>query len=101
MSFTTAGCPDGSLQITEDNRQDVGGHWCGSSWGPSIYYSETSNVSMTLRLFKLSVDQTGFNFDFRMSYKMIRHSDAVVRYQNPFVGKKSIFYFVIFFVNVI
>ncbi|XP_016842459.1 uncharacterized protein LOC100122993 [Nasonia vitripennis] len=86
VSFTAAGCPDGSLQISEANRPDVGGHWCGSSRGPAIYYSETSAVSITLRLLRLSKDQTGFNFDFRMAYKMIRRSDAVVRYQNPFVG---------------
>ncbi|XP_058797268.1 uncharacterized protein LOC131667689 [Phymastichus coffea] len=86
VSFTAAGCPDGSLQISESNRPDVGGHWCGSSRGPAIYYSETSSVSITLRLFRLSKDQTGFNFDFRMAYKMIRRSEAVVRYNNPFVG---------------
>ncbi|XP_011496881.1 PREDICTED: uncharacterized protein LOC105361406 [Ceratosolen solmsi marchali] len=86
VSFTVAGCPDGSLQISEANRPDVGGHWCGTSWGPAIYYSETPIVSITLRLFRLSKDQTGFNFDFRMAYKMIRRSDAVVRYNNPFVG---------------
>ncbi|XP_023245577.1 uncharacterized protein LOC106637106 [Copidosoma floridanum] len=85
-SFTAAGCPDGSLQISELNRPDVGGHWCGTSRDPTNYYSETSSVSMTLRLLRLSKDQTGFNFDFRMAYKMIRHADAVVRYVNPFVG---------------
>ncbi|XP_023290102.1 uncharacterized protein LOC105700757 [Orussus abietinus] len=86
VSFTTAGCPDGSLQISEAQRPDVGGLWCGTSWGPSMYYSETSSVSITLRLLRLSRDQTGYNFDFRMAYKMIRRSDAVVRYGDPFVG---------------
>lgn len=52
----------------------------------SIYYSETRTVSIALKLLRLSKDQTGFNFDFRMAYKMIRESDAVVRYGNPFVG---------------
>uniref|UniRef100_A0ABD2X352 CUB domain-containing protein n=1 Tax=Trichogramma kaykai TaxID=54128 RepID=A0ABD2X352_9HYME len=85
VSFTSAGCPDGSLQISEMNRPDVGGHWCGTTWGPAIYYSETASVSIILRLFRLSKDQTGFNFDFRMAYKTIRRSDAVVRYNNPFV----------------
>ncbi|XP_046475908.1 uncharacterized protein [Neodiprion pinetum] len=86
VSFTAEGCPDGSLQIAEAQRPDVGGLWCGTSWGPAIYYSETSSVSLTLRLLRLSNDQTGYNFDFRMEYKMIRKSDAVVRYGNPFVG---------------
>ncbi|CAL7941517.1 unnamed protein product [Xylocopa violacea] len=86
VSFTTEGCPDGSLQISEAQRPDVGGLWCGMSWGPAIYYSETQTVSITLKLLRLSKDQTEFNFDFRMAYKMIRKSDAVVRYGNPFVG---------------
>lgn len=87
VSFTAEGCPDGSLQISEADRPDVGGLWCGTSWGPSIYYSETPSVSIMIRLFRLSKDQTGFNFDFRMAYKMIKRSDAVVRYGNPFVGE--------------
>ena len=86
VSFTAEGCPDGSLQISEAQRPDVGGLWCGTSWGPAIYYSETPAVSISLKLLRLSKDQTGFNFDFRMAYKMIRKSDAVVRYGNPFVG---------------
>ncbi|XP_044012328.1 uncharacterized protein LOC122855201 isoform X2 [Aphidius gifuensis] len=85
VSFTAKGCPDGSLQISEAQRPDVGGLWCGTSWGPAIYYSETPLVTISLKLLHLSQDQTGFNFDFRMGYKMIRKSDAVVRYGNPFV----------------
>lgn len=87
VSFTAEGCPDGSLQISEAQRPDVGGLWCGTSWGPAIYYSETPSVSIILKLLRLSKDQTGFNFDFRMAYKMIKKSDAVVRYGNPFVGR--------------
>ncbi|XP_048507374.1 uncharacterized protein LOC105683642 isoform X2 [Athalia rosae] len=90
VSFTAEGCPDGSLQIAEVQRPDVGGLWCGTSWRPAIYYSETSSVSITLRLLRLSKDQTGYNFDFRMEYKMIRKVDAVVRYGNPFVGMSQI-----------
>ncbi|KAG7198767.1 hypothetical protein KM043_001754 [Ampulex compressa] len=86
VSFISEGCPDGSLQISEAQRPDVGGLWCGTSWGPAIYYSETSAVTISLKLLRLSKDQTGFNFDFRMAYKMIRKCDAVVRYGNPFVG---------------
>lgn len=95
VSFTAEGCPDGSLQISEAQRPDVGGLWCGTSWGPAIYYSETPTVTISLRLLRLSQDQTGFNFDFRMAYKMIRKSDAVVRYGNPFVGK--VFYLILFY----
>ncbi|XP_063975987.1 uncharacterized protein LOC135161918 [Diachasmimorpha longicaudata] len=91
VSFTVEGCPDGSLQISEAQRPDVGGVWCGTSWGPAIYYSETPVVTISLKLLRLSQDQTGFNFDFRMAYKMIKRSDAVVRYGNPFVEFASYF----------
>ena len=94
VSFTAEGCPDGSLQISEAQRPDVGGLWCGTSWGPAIYYSETSIVSLTLRLVRLNKDTTGFNFDFRMAYKVLRRSDAVVRYGNPLDGK--LYYFILF-----
>ncbi|XP_035718354.1 uncharacterized protein LOC118440021 isoform X1 [Vespa mandarinia] len=90
VSFTAEGCPDGSLQISEAERPDVGGLWCGTTRDPAIYYSETSSVSITLKLLRLSKDQKAFNFDFRMAYKMIRKSDAVVRYGNPFVGMTQV-----------
>ncbi|KAK2587829.1 hypothetical protein KPH14_003929 [Odynerus spinipes] len=90
VSFTAEGCPDGSLQISEAERPDVGGLWCGTTRDPAIYYSETSTVSIILKLLRLSKDQKAFNFDFRMAYKMIRKSDAVVRYGNPFVGMTQV-----------
>lgn len=80
VSFTREGCPDGSLQITEGDRPQVGGSWCGSSWGPVIYYSETNSITMSLRLLRLSKDENGFNFDFRMEFKLLRRHDAIVRY---------------------
>jgi hypothetical protein len=49
-SFTTEGCPDGFISIKEGNRPTSGGKWCGSAWGYTVYYSETSSVNLTLRL---------------------------------------------------
>lgn len=89
VSFTTDGCPDGSLQIAETDRPRVGGSWCGTSWGSAIYYSETRTLTLTLRLLKLSRDQTGYNFDFRMGYKMLPKDTAVVRYGGAVPGKYS------------
>lgn len=58
----------------------MGGSWCGTSWGPSIYYSETDSVTISVQLYKLSKDQNGYNFDFRMEYKLLKRAAASVRY---------------------
>lgn len=80
VSFTIDGCPDGSLQISELGRPPVGGSWCGTSWGPTVYYSETRSITLIVRLLRLSKDQTGYNFDFRMEYKVLNKDLATVRY---------------------
>ena len=87
VSFTADGCPDGSLQISEADRPIVGGSWCGTSWGAALYYSETRTVSLSLRLTRLARDQTGYNFDYRMGYKMLPRSAAIVRYGGSVPGK--------------
>ncbi|KAL3274629.1 hypothetical protein HHI36_016010 [Cryptolaemus montrouzieri] len=82
-SFTTDGCPDGYISIAEGHRANSGGRWCGSAWGYSVYYSETSNVNMTLMLNKFSQqDSSGYTFEFKLSYKFLRLSDARIRYGN-------------------
>ncbi|XP_033606214.1 uncharacterized protein LOC111861304, partial [Cryptotermes secundus] len=86
ISFTADGCPDGSLQITEADRPVVGGSWCGTSWGAALYYSETRTVSLSLRLMRLARDQTGYNFDYRMGYKMLPRDMAIVRYGGSLPG---------------
>ena len=52
MSYTLDGCPDGYLQIAEASRAPVGGMWCGTSWGPVVFYSETRTLILTVKLFK-------------------------------------------------
>uniref|UniRef100_A0A182YS60 CUB domain-containing protein n=1 Tax=Anopheles stephensi TaxID=30069 RepID=A0A182YS60_ANOST len=66
--------------VSEAKRANVGGMWCGTTWGPAIFYSETDSLVMTIKLFKLSRDQSGYNFDFRIQYKMLSRASAVVRY---------------------
>lgn len=51
-SYSQDGCPDGYLQISEQTRINVGGMWCGTSWGPSIIYSETRTLILAVKLFK-------------------------------------------------
>ncbi|XP_073982377.1 uncharacterized protein isoform X2 [Rhodnius prolixus] len=79
-SFLTDGCPDGWLTLEEQARPSVGGLWCGTSWGPVLYYSETPILTLSITLLTLSSDQNGYNFDFRISYKMLHKKDATVRY---------------------
>uniref|UniRef100_A0A336KH36 CSON011022 protein n=1 Tax=Culicoides sonorensis TaxID=179676 RepID=A0A336KH36_CULSO len=79
-SYTQDGCPDGYLQISEQSRISVGGMWCGNGWGPSIIYSETRTLVLAVKLFKLSRDSEGYNFDFRIKYKVLPKDKAVVRY---------------------
>lgn len=142
MSYTLDGCPDGYLQIAEASRAPVGGMWCGTSWGPVVFYSETRTLILTVKLFKwvkfclnfvlnsifkffrykvgfhisyrtkinylfaiiplkrkaicisrlykneklnflcyrLARDQSGYNFDFRLLYKVLPRETAVVRF---------------------
>lgn len=89
-SYTNAGCPDGDLHITESDRPAVSGGWCGTSWAPAHYYSETNSITLLVRLYTLSsLDNTGYNFDFRLGYKMLNRNRAVVRYgeQKLFASK--------------
>ncbi|KAG8242076.1 hypothetical protein J6590_072970 [Homalodisca vitripennis] len=79
-SFLTGGCPDGDMQLWEWDRPRIGGAWCGTSWGPSVYYSETRSVTVSLTLRRISKDQDGHNFDFRISYKTLPKHASIVRY---------------------
>ncbi|XP_041977811.1 uncharacterized protein LOC121732087 [Aricia agestis] len=97
-SFTDDGCPDGYMQIQEASRPQVGGSWCGTSWGPSIYYSETKSITLIIRLLHLSKEQNNYNFDFRMAYKVLRKEYATVRYggspptERPFFKLRPMLY---------
>lgn len=87
-SFTNEGCPDGFISITEGLRGKTGGKWCGSAWGYSVYYSETATLNMTLLLERFPQQlSSGYSFEFKLSYKFLRLSDAKIRYGNA--TKKS------------
>ncbi|VVC45158.1 CUB domain,Low-density lipoprotein (LDL) receptor class A repeat,Low-density lipoprotein (LDL) [Cinara cedri] len=82
VSYTLDGCPDGYMSIRESQLPDTGGQWCGSAWGFTVYYSETRSINLTLTLSKLSEQGIGYNFDFKLSYKYLKKSDAHLRYGN-------------------
>ncbi|KYN07633.1 Cubilin [Cyphomyrmex costatus] len=82
LSFTSEGCPDGFMTIREEGRPATGGQWCGSAWGYTVYYSETPSINLTLYLLRLSEQGIGYNFDFKLSYKFLRRSEAHLRYGN-------------------
>lgn len=68
------------MQIQEASRPQVGGSWCGTSWGPSIYYSETKSITLIIRVLHLFKEQDNYNFDFRIAYKVLRKEYATVRF---------------------
>jgi hypothetical protein len=80
VSFTHNGCQDAYLDFSEASRAPIGGMFCGQSWGPSVFYSETRSLIVTIRLNKLLRDQSGYNFDFRIAFKVLSKEESVVRY---------------------
>ncbi|XP_043485258.1 uncharacterized protein LOC122513084 [Leptopilina heterotoma] len=82
QSFTSEGCPDGYMSIREEGRPATDGQWCGSAWGYTVYYSETHSINLTLFLSRLSEQGTDYNFDFKLSYKFLKRSEAHLRYGN-------------------
>ncbi|KAH8406040.1 hypothetical protein KR215_003840 [Drosophila sulfurigaster] len=78
------GCPEGFMQLSELGRPFTGGSWCGKATGPQLYFSETSTVTASVKVFhppRNIRDEKPFEFSIR--YKFISQSDAVVRYGLP------------------
>ncbi|XP_037779353.1 uncharacterized protein LOC119575888 [Penaeus monodon] len=82
-----SGCPQGWMQISERDRPYTDGCWCGDGRGFNVYYSETATTTLTLKKF-IPMDYIHFEgllkspFRFRLTYKTLRHSDALLRYGN-------------------
>lgn len=66
------------MSIHEAGLPHTDGQWCGTAHGFNSYYSETSSILVTLRVHKL-VQALGNNFEFKLSYKFLRKSDALLR----------------------
>ncbi|XP_060815938.1 uncharacterized protein LOC132907159 isoform X1 [Bombus pascuorum] len=78
-SFVTS-CPEGSLQLAELGRHFTGGSWCGVGEGKASYYSETSTVTASIRLFHAP---SSVPFEFRLRYRFVARNEAVARLGKP------------------
>ncbi|XP_055387186.1 uncharacterized protein LOC129615828 [Condylostylus longicornis] len=74
------GCPEGFMQLSELGRPFTGGSWCGKASGPQLYFSETSTVTASVKVFHPPSQPDDNSFEFRIRYKFISQSDALVRY---------------------
>nr|XP_018909717.1 PREDICTED: uncharacterized protein LOC109038906 [Bemisia tabaci] len=74
------GCPDGHMQLSELGRPFTGGFWCGAASAPAVYFTETSTVTITLRLFQPPSGTQAPPFSFRLRYKFVGDEAAVVRF---------------------
>ncbi|XP_044736901.1 uncharacterized protein LOC123298870 [Chrysoperla carnea] len=74
------GCPDGYMQLSELGRPFTGGSWCGSSTGYAVYYSETSTITVSVKLFHAHGTTP---FEFRLRYKFVSQLEAIVRFGHP------------------
>lgn len=73
-------CPEGSLQLAELGRHFTGGSWCGVGEGRATYYSETSTVTASIRLFHAP---STVPFEFRLRYRFVARNEAVARLGKP------------------
>ncbi|XP_034193271.1 uncharacterized protein LOC117610238 isoform X2 [Osmia lignaria lignaria] len=78
-SFVTS-CPEGSLQLAELGRHFTGGSWCGVGEGKASYYSETSTVTASIRLFHAPASVP---FEFHLRYRFVARNEAVARLGKP------------------
>lgn len=69
-----------SFQLSELGRPFTGGSWCGSASGPQQYFSETSTVTASVKVFHAPSIQQTSPFEFRIRYKFLSQTEAVVRY---------------------
>jgi hypothetical protein len=92
VSFTRQGCPDGYLEFNEADRVSVGGRFCGQSWGPAVFYSETRTLVLSVKLFKLLRVANTYNFDFRIDYKFLSKEESIVRYGGGILMRPSMIF---------
>ncbi|XP_065212021.1 uncharacterized protein LOC135839758 isoform X2 [Planococcus citri] len=67
------------MQILELGRPFTGGSWCGKSSSLALYYSESSTITLTIRLFYTG-RYSATPFEFKLRYKFIKKEEAVTRF---------------------
>lgn len=80
------------MQLEELSRPLNSGYWCGAAWGHNVYYSETSAITLMLRVFNLSqtneinpaVAKQKEPALLRVSYRFLVKEKAVLRYGVPY-----------------
>ncbi|KAG7173349.1 Dorsal-ventral patterning protein tolloid-like [Homarus americanus] len=82
------------MQIEELSRPLNAGFWCGTSWGHNVYYSETTAITLMLRVFNISHTnqdmpnpgsfQQQDTIMLRLSYRFLRKERAILRYGKPY-----------------
>ena len=81
------------MQIDELSRPHNSGYWCGTSWGTNVYFSETSSITVMLRVFNIS--QTSVNENpaavnpqesllIRLTYRFIMRQRGLLRFGAPY-----------------
>ena len=76
LSITLFAGP-GSMQLAELGRPFTGGSWCGPGEGRATYYSETSTVTASIRLFSAP---PSVPFEFRLRYRFVSRAEAIARH---------------------
>ena len=80
------------MQVEELSRPHNAGFWCGAAWGHNVYYSETSAITLMLRVFNLSQSNTinpavAKQKDpalIRISYRFLKKEKSILRYGLPY-----------------
>lgn len=68
------------MQLAELGRPFTGGSWCGPGEGRATYYSETSTVTASIRLFSAP---SSVPFEFRLRYRFVSRLEAIARLGSP------------------
>ena len=81
------------MQIEELSRPHNSGYWCGTSWGTNTYFSETSAITLMLRVFNLSQSHVEKNPGvvipqdtvlLKLTYRFLLRQRGFLRYGAPY-----------------
>uniref|UniRef100_T1JBM9 CUB domain-containing protein n=1 Tax=Strigamia maritima TaxID=126957 RepID=T1JBM9_STRMM len=84
LSYMDDGCPDAHIQMVEHGRppKSAGG-WCGFGARWNVYYSETNNLTLIVRIFNLTESNDLNEFTLRFNFRFLSRAECVTRYGPP------------------